>query len=245
MGKLIALLYWTFIFVSAPLFFCLNIIAWFLTIAFDRRLAVLHWMTSFWARTYLFTSPFWKGLVLDRDKWDNKKAYVVVSNHQSQLDIMISFCVFKHFKWVSKREMFWVPCVGWTMFLNRYIGLRRGNLSSVRQMYNDCIKAIESGSSVFLFPEGTRSKDGEVSDFKGGAFAIAKRAKVPVLLIAISGTAEALPKNKMLMMGKHTLKIKVLGEIPVEEVEALSEKELATMARERIIEGVSELDQIN
>ena len=80
-----------------------------------------------------------------------------------------------------KIENFRLPSIGWNMTLNRYIPLRRGDRNSVAQMFDACRKTLASGSSILMFPEGTRSRTGELQAFKTGAFDLALGAKVPVL----------------------------------------------------------------
>lgn len=184
--------------------------------------------------------PAWKVLITGREKIHPEKTYVVVSNHQSQLDILVSFGLFFPFKWVSKAEIFRVPFIGWNMTLNRYIKIRRGDKQSVRMMLSDCEKAIAAGSSVFFFPEGTRSKSGRLKTFKTGAFSLAKKMKVPILAIAINGTKDALPKYSMSFHGGCDIHLKVIGEIPYKKFANLSVEETALMVKNRIAAHVNE-----
>jgi 1-acyl-sn-glycerol-3-phosphate acyltransferase len=116
--------------------------------------------TSFWACLYLWIVPAWSVTTAGRHKIRRGATYIVVSNHQSQLDILVAFHLFFPFKWVSKAEVFNLPFIGWNMVLNRYIRLKRGDKESIRQMMAACEKALARGCSVFFFPEGTRSRTG-------------------------------------------------------------------------------------
>ena len=158
-------------------------------------------------------------------------AYVIVSNHQSQLDIIVTFRLFLHYKIVSKIEMFKVPFMGWNMSLNRYIKLVRGDKDSIKDMIDVSKRRLEEGSSVFFYPEGTRTKDGEIKSFKPGAFIIARESKVPILPILLNGTGKALPKNVMQTIGVHRIKVRVLDEIPYEKFAHLSVDETSDMVR--------------
>ena len=135
--------------------------------------------------------PLWHVTKTGREKIDPKKTYVVVSNHQSQLDILVAFGLFFHYKWVSKIEIFKLPFIGWNMILNDYIKLVRGDKDSVRRMLDHCRRSLGQGNSVWIFPEGSRSKDGNLRDFKHGAFILAKELNLPILPIAVSGTCHA------------------------------------------------------
>ena len=110
-------------------------------------------------------------------------------------------------------------------------------------MLEDCNKALAGESSVYLFPEGTRSKTGVVKDFKPGAFLLAQDNKVPILPIAINGTKDALPKKSLNFHGTHPIRVKILEEIPYETFKDLSPEETAAMVRARISESVDQLKQ--
>ena len=200
--------------VSSLLLFPIAMLIWLTTVWFDRRLVVLHRFTCFWASLYTWLNPAWRVHVEGREKIRPHVAYVMVANHQSLLDILVLFRLFKHFKWVSKIENFRLPCVGWNMSLNRYIKLRRGDRESIDQMMVACEATLRGGNPVMMFPEGTRSHDGRLRQFKHGAFTLAQRVAVPLLPIVIEGTADALPKRGFVLRGRHRITVRVLDEIP-------------------------------
>jgi 1-acyl-sn-glycerol-3-phosphate acyltransferase len=166
---------------------------------------------------------------------------VVVSNHQSLLDILVLFNLFFHFKFVSKIEIFKIPLIGWNMVLNNYIKLKRGDKKSVAQMLADCEKALAGGSSVLIFPEGTRSPDGHIKEFKLGAFILALKMKAPISPVVIAGTNAALPKYSLNFHGRTDIRIRVLAPIPYESFAHLSAEETADMVREVIINAHEEI----
>ncbi len=237
--RLISMAYLAFIGISSMAFFPVALLIWALTVAFDRRLMILHLFSCFWASLYLWVMPAWSVTIRGRDRirWD--RAQVVVSNHQSQLDILVAFRMFFPFKWVSKAEVFRIPFIGWNMVLNRYIGLKRGDRSSIRKMFADCEAALAAGSSVFLFPEGTRSETGTVNPFKPGAFILAKKMKAPIVPIVIDGTRQALPKYSLNIRGHHHIVVTVLEPIAYEAFAHLEAKEIAEAVRSRIAAHLS------
>jgi 1-acyl-sn-glycerol-3-phosphate acyltransferase len=208
-------LFWAFLIVTSLLCFPVAALIWATTVLFDRRLVALHRFTCFWASLYTWCNPGWRVSVSGREHLRPDATYVMVANHQSLLDILVLFRLFAHFKWVSKAELFRIPCVGWNMSLNRYIRLRRGDARSIAQMMRDAERTLADGSSVMIFPEGTRSADGRLKPFKHGAFTLAQRAHVPLLPIVIEGTANALPKRGFVLHGHHPIRIRILPEIPV------------------------------
>lgn len=205
---------------------------------FDRRLVVLHMFTSFWACLYLWAMPAWSVRAAGRDKIRPQTSYIVVSNHQSQLDILVAFRLFFPFKWVSKAEVFRLPFIGWNMVLNGYIRLKRGDKESIRQMMRACQRALAKGCSVFFFPEGTRSRTGQLKPFKPGAFILAQQMQRPILAVAINGTRHALPKYSLNFHGRHSIRVEVLEEIPYEAFAHLSVEETADMVRQIIARRV-------
>lgn len=215
-------------------FFALALLIWVCTVPFDRRLVWLHMFTSFWACLYLWTMPAWSVTARGREKIRRDATYIVVSNHQSGLDILVAFRLFFPFKWVSKAEMFRVPFIGWNMVLNGYIRLKRGDRESRDQALAECERALNRGSSVFFFPEGTRSRTGRLKAFKPGAFLLAHRMRLPILAIAINGTKEALPKASLNFHGRHHIRIEVIEEIPYQAFAHLDVAQTADMVRARI-----------
>src|SRR5712691_7899832 len=191
----LSMLFWSFVVVSSLLLFPVAVLIWAMTAPFDRRRALLHQFTCFWASLYSWFNPAWPVRIEGREKIRPGTAYVMVANHQSLLDILVLFRLFVHFKWVSKIEVFRIPCVGWNMRLNRYIALRRGDRASVTQMMEACARTLAERSSIMMFPEGTRSATGQLQRFKPGAFALALQTGVPLLPIVVEGTAHALPKR--------------------------------------------------
>jgi 1-acyl-sn-glycerol-3-phosphate acyltransferase len=219
-------LFWAFIIVSSALLFPVALVLWAVTVPFDRRLVAQHRFTCFWASLYTWLNPMWRVTIHGRERIRPDATYVIVANHQSLLDILVLFRLFAHFKWVSKAELFRIPCVGWNMSLNRYIRLRRGDPASIAQMLHDAEQTLAEGSSLMIFPEGTRSADGRLKPFKHGAFTLASRAKVPILPIVLDGTADALPKRGLVLQGRHAISVRILDEIPYEEFADESVEEL-------------------
>ncbi len=213
MRRVGSVLFWGYIAVTSIALFPVAVLIRVLTGPFDRRLVLLHRFTCFWASLYTWCNPGWPVTIEGREKIGRGTTYVMVANHLSLLDILVLFRLFRHFKWVSKIENFRVPFIGWNMTMNRYIELRRGDRESVLQMLDRCEETIGEGSSIMMFPEGTRSPDGRLRPFKPGAFDVALRTNTPVLPIVLTGTAEALPKRGFVLQGRHEIGITVLDPI--------------------------------
>ncbi len=233
-AKITSIIFWGYIGILCIVCYFIAVTIWLLTALFDRRRVMLHQFTCFWANMFTWPNPHWNVTIEGLERADRKKAYVIVSNHLSLVDIPVIFRTWLHFKWVSKSENFKIPFVGWNMRMNRYIELRRGSNRSNAQMIKDCEGAIDSGSSVFIFPEGTRSNDGRVGKFRRGAFEIAKRTGAAILPVVIEGSEQALPKKGLILRGFHRIKVRVLDEILPESFADATADELTERVREII-----------
>jgi 1-acyl-sn-glycerol-3-phosphate acyltransferase len=229
LNRIIAVFFIAFVAATSAFFFCVALVIWLVTVLFDKRLVLLHLFSSFWASVYLWAMPAWSVRVEGRSTIRMRDRYVIVSNHQSQLDILMAFNLFFPFKWVSKAEVFKIPFIGWNMYLNRYIKLKRGDKRGIAKMFVDCEKALADGNSLFVFPEGTRSETGSLKPFKSGAFILAQKMKIPILPVVISGTKGALPKHSMNFHGSQKMSIRVLEPVPYERFANLSAKETGDM----------------
>jgi 1-acyl-sn-glycerol-3-phosphate acyltransferase len=232
MGRRIySALFWVFMAVSSALLFLVALMVWALTSPFDPRKRLLHRFSCFWASLYTWLNPLWPVTIVGREKILSDQATVMVANHLSLLDILVLFRTFAHFKWVSKIENFRIPFIGWNMSLNGYIRLKRGDRASALQMMEACEHALAGGSSIMMFPEGTRSPTGRLRAFKQGAFELALRTRRPVQPIVIQGTSEALPKRGLVIRGRHPIRVAVLDPLLPESFENLSAEELTERVR--------------
>lgn len=195
MLRLFSFVYWGFFVLTLAPLFAGAALVWLVTLPFDRRRVVLHLYSCAWGTLYVVANPLWRVRFEGREKLPWRTPAVLVANHLSMLDILVVYGLFRPFKWVAKAELFRVPFVGWNMWLNDYVPIRRGDRESVRRMMAQCRAHLARGSPMLLFPEGTRSEDGRLKAFKDGAFRLALDAGVPVVPIAISGTFDALPKH--------------------------------------------------
>lgn len=240
-NRIVSIIFLIFIMVTCAILFFPAVFIWFITMPFDKNKRLLHLYTCFWGALYTWVFPGWKVRMKDRKNFRNNVTYVVVSNHQSQLDILLAFNLFKHFKWVSKAEIFKLPFVGWNMYLNRYVKLVRGDKESIEKMMVTSEERLREGSSVYICPEGTRSMDGRVKQFKPGAFILAHKLKLPIIPIAISGTCKALPKYSMNTKGIQHLYLDIMEEIPYEKFASMTVEETSNMVRGIISSRVEEL----
>ncbi len=206
------LLYWPYLLGTCAILFVPALLLFLGTFLWDKNLRILHRYTTAWGAHYLTWAPLVDVVVEGKERLEPGRSYVYVSNHQSMVDILAVFTTGLDFKWVSKVENFFVPFIGWNMILNRYISLRRGHKPSIIRMYRTCDAWIAAGLSVFMFPEGTRSPDGEMKEFFQGAFKISAKNEVPIVPIVIEGTGQILPKGRFRII-PHPVTVRILEPI--------------------------------
>lgn len=232
-GSLVSVCFWFFI--ALDTFFVFVLIG--ILSLFDRNQRISHHIANVWGKLIIRANPFWKLTISGSERIKKNKAYVLVANHASLADIVCLYCLGKPFKWLAKKSLFRIPFFGWTMSLLRYIPLERGRHGSIRDSFQTAQEWLEKGVSVLIFPEGTRSRSGELGEFKNGAFKLAIRAQKPIVPIVLWGTFEAISKGKMTMAGAIKGRIQVLHEVDTagykeEEHEALKKKVWELMNQE-------------
>jgi len=209
-----SILFWLALALTSPPMFVLAVLIWLVTLPFDRNGRVLHQFTCFWGFMYFAFNPTFRATVEHRERLPWRGPAVLVANHEGMGDILLLFGLYRPFKWVSKAAAFRLPFIGWNMSLNRYVSLVRGDKQSIAKMMAECEAWLERGVPVMIFPEGTRSPDGNVQAFKDGAFKLAIAKKCPVIPIVITGSSEALPKHGWVMKAFNRCRVKVLEPVP-------------------------------
>jgi 1-acyl-sn-glycerol-3-phosphate acyltransferase len=170
-----------------------------------RKLTVVHQKAN----------PLWKFSVVGSVPSDPRRPYVVVANHESFVDILLISHLPMEMKWLSKRDFFSYPLVGWMMRLARDIPLDRGDRTSAIAALAACRDRLGDRVSVMIFPEGTRSVTGELGPFKDGAFSTAIATGAPILPLAVHGTRSALRKHDW-RFGRSRAEVRILPVVPTD-----------------------------
>jgi 1-acyl-sn-glycerol-3-phosphate acyltransferase len=127
---------------------------------------------------------------------------IVMANHQSYFDIPVLYATLPHpFGMLAKQELFRVPVFSAAMRGMRCVPIDRGNRRQSFESLKRAADQVRDGSSIVVFPEGTRSADGRVQQLKKGPFYLVEIAGVPVVPVGIRGTRQALAKNGLLVHG--------------------------------------------
>ncbi len=175
---------------------------------FDRRGESIHRIARLWARISLAVA----GISVSLEGRENltNPPYVLVSNHQSALDIFVLLAAIPlSFKFVAKRQLFLIPFFGWAIKKAGYVSIDRDNPREALKAIEQAAGRIRQGSTVLIFPEGTRSTDGTLLPFKKGTFSLVSRARVPVVPLAIIGSNRLQPpgRNVPISTGQVTITI--------------------------------------
>jgi len=213
MDILISAIVWLVCLPLAGLLFPVSLVIWFITFPFDYERKLMHrWLT--WQCTFFaYAVPLWKLKVEGREKAEKGTPYIIISNHQSTLDILVLDSLRYGFRWISKIENFRVPVIGWYLRMAKYITVERGNKDSKAEMMERCVDTLRKRISIMIFPEGTRSVDREIAPFKLGAFQLALLTDKPILPVVIDGTGGVLPKHGLILSRGHKIVIRVLDPV--------------------------------
>lgn len=124
--------------------------------------------------------------------------FVLVTNHQSHFDVLMLFAhVPAHLRFVAKAELFKIPVFGPSIRRLGNLKVERGGSERDRKTLSEAAQSVARDVNIVFFPEGTRSQDGELKEFKKGAASLAIEAQVPILPLAIAGTGEILQKGSL------------------------------------------------
>jgi 1-acyl-sn-glycerol-3-phosphate acyltransferase len=193
--------------------FPVTLIIWLLVLPFDRERYVIHCLLMYQSTILWHMIPIWRTKIEGRENALKGTTYVIISNHQSILDILLINCLRYKYKWISKIENTKVPFLGWYVRMADYITIDRSNEESKIEMLEKSYRCLKGGNSIMLFPEGTRSADNEIGFFKRGAFQLAIQADVPILPVLIDGTGGILPKKGLIFGSGFHIRLRVLDPV--------------------------------
>ena len=165
----------------------------------DRSGNQSHQVAALWSRLICE----WNGIKVEITGVENiliDEPQVFIANHQGYYDIFaLAGFLAVQLRWVSKAILFRIPFMGWAMSAAGYIPVERNNRKQSYQAFLKALEAIKAGNSIVVFPEGTRSEDGNIGIFKKGSQLLAERAKVPMVPVTVTGTRNIIRKRSMLI----------------------------------------------
>ncbi len=219
-----ALIFWVnFVVLTLVLFALLLLVVVFYRIFRHNEVSKgAHWVATVWGRAVVLFMPGWRYKVLGRENLPHEGSppVVMVANHQSAADIWALYLTGAQFRWLSKDAVFKVPIIGTAMRWAGYVPIKRGDRGSHGGAMQASARWLRHGVSMVFFPEGTRSEDGKLKDFKPGAFRLAIDEKVDVLPIVLRGTRDMVQKKSGLPR-PATIEVEILPRVPHRPGESL------------------------
>ncbi|MDD5456071.1 MAG: lysophospholipid acyltransferase family protein [Candidatus Margulisbacteria bacterium] len=188
-----------FIFISFFLYFLFSIPI-FITYPFLGRKKHYYYsvFARAWARTILFLCGLYPKITGRMS--DAGKSYIYIFNHQSQLDILIALAVLPPgFLFIAKEELFNIPLLGSSMKKCGYIAINRKNTKKARETIEQINEMVRKGTSILIFPEGTRSRTGKLGTVKRGTIMIAFDTETPLLPVVLNPAYKVMPKGSLFL----------------------------------------------
>lgn len=182
-------------------------------------------------------NPFWDFRAIVAARPDPSRPHLFVANHKSLADVFLLCLLPWEMKYLSKESIFKIPLLGWQMRVSRDIPIVRGNKDSAREALDAMRDRLTRGSSVIVFPEGTRSADGSIAPFREGAFRLAIELGVDIVPLAVAGTENTLPKHS-LVFRPTSASVTVLPAVPVAGLTAADASALAERVRHEIAQAI-------
>lgn len=214
-------------------------IATLLSLPFDRERKMVLAISRPVARMVYLFSPLWRVKVEGAENCNPAERYVITANHQSFFDIpLLFFLPLWRFNFVSKIEVRKIPAIGWMLGMRGDIVIRRGTREAATTVMTEGTRHLQAGTSVAIFPEGTRTKDGEVHRFKDGAFRLAQENGVAILPCVMDDTKRLFSAKGL---NRRNLTIRILPPISAEEVKNTPAKELAAKVEELTRKTLAEM----
>lgn len=218
--------------------FTLLYICYLLISAFFGGEERLHTGARQWARVCL-----WLGgvslKVIGVEHLPTQGAAVYMSNHQGNFDIPALFAGLPvQFRWLAKAELFRIPLFGLTLRIAGAIPVERQDRRLSILSMNLAAQRVVAGTSIMIFPEGTRSPDGALLPFKKGGFILALQAQVPIVPIAIDGSAALMLKSSW-MIRSGEIRLRIFPAIQTSGLEMKDRDALLTEVEARIASSLS------
>lgn len=213
---------------------CITLALLVLALTGGRRRIPLRMASRLWAPGLMFGA----GARLEIDglaRVDFAQPHVFVANHQSIIDICALFLALPvPIRFVIKQELARVPFIGWYARAMGMVFIERGQAREAASRLHGVVSLVQGGDSLCAFPEGTRSRDGSVGPFKGGAFQVALQAGVPVVPIAIEGSGAVLPASGF-KVRPGTIRVRIGDPIPTAGLQPTDRHALALRAHAAVV----------
>lgn len=223
MRTIFSIIIWIYWAACIIFFFVIVSLLYIVTAPFDRFNRIPNNVLKGLGWMMLKINPGWSFEINGADPEKLSRPTIVVANHQSFLDLPLSYLLPWTMKWVAKKDLFRIPVLGWIIYMTGHLPIDRQSLRSFKKL-DKLVEPIKQGIPAMIFPEGTRTRDGELRPFKNGAFKLAKRYNFNILPIVLEGGHQAMPSGSWRIAGRQHFVISVLDPISTGQFE--SEQEL-------------------
>lgn len=221
MRKLFSIYVFTYFVILFLVFFVIISMVFLLTFPFDKYRKVPNFTLSIMARFMMKASPWWQIEMEGTEKFDRTEPTIFVSNHQSFLDMALIYHLPWKMKWVSKQSMTYIPVMGWLVWLTGHLTINRSKKTALKKLEN-LVQPLRDLVPVMIFPEGTRTMDGNIKPFKNGAFLLSNEYGFKIQPMVIDGGFRAMPSGSGKLNPKVTFKVKVLDAINPNDFEDMT-----------------------
>jgi len=209
---------------------------------FSRNGNAQHLLARLWANSILWVIRA-KVTVTGAGKLDPNRPYIYMPNHQSNADIPVLLGRLPvQFRWLAKAELFKIPIFGRAMRKVGYISIDRSDRKSAFESLAQAALTIRNGTSVLIFPEGTRSPDGRILPFKKGGFVLSVDAGVPIVPVIIRGTRSIVPKKHFIIRPARVT-MEILDPVETSDYTRKTKDQLLEKIRSILIENLEKKKQ--
>lgn len=222
METIFSILLWLYWSTCIILCFFVVLVLYVITLPFDRYNRIPNKAVKMLAWIMMKVNPGWTFEITGADLSKLGKPTIVVANHQSFLDMPLSYMLPWTMKWVAKKDLFRIPIFGWIISMTGHLAIDRQSSRSVKKL-DKLLQPIKDGIPAMIFPEGTRTRDGNLQPFKNGAFKLAMRYNFNILPIALEGGYQAMPSGSWKVAKRQHFQLSVLDPVDSNEFESLEE----------------------
>lgn len=199
---------------------------------FDSRNRLSNPLMKIWTKAVLFIYGI-KVIVHGKENIDAGKGKIYISNHASYLDIFVQLAYLPdNVRMIYKKEINRVPLLGWAMYCAGFVALDRNKVREAMKSLDKAAERVKKGLSVVIYPEGTRTHDGNVGEFKKGMFFLADKAKADIIPVSLSGTFELMP------LRSSKVKSGTVNMVIEKPIKYRKDKELLNEIRDIVIKNI-------
>jgi 1-acyl-sn-glycerol-3-phosphate acyltransferase len=192
----------------------------------------------FWARGWARTLLFLTGIPATVEVADDAAALpqaIYMSNHESGIDILLLLLVIRQdVRFLAKRALFFIPFMGWSMWLAGFVPVDRRRTDRAKEVLSELESRLAKGTSILVFPEGTRSRDGRLGPFKKSGFLTALKSGIPIVPVGVSGARAVLGAQGMVVR-RGPVCVRAGHPIPTAGLSVHARRELMEKVRREIL----------